>query len=154
MFLTGNKMVRGFQGFAVLMMVVVMGCAPRGAMVFAPSPVGAHHEILVGTTRLPIAGNPDFGRGRSLDLAFASYTVAVPPAHKLGQVEWPDATPDLALDFVMTDHRHFPTAQGFSRVVAAKGEGFACGPARGSDFRAWLQHQSGRRIVPLHPDAA
>jgi esterase/lipase superfamily enzyme len=120
-------MGRGFHGFAVLILVFVMGCAPRGAMVFAPSPTGTQHEILVGTTRLPLAGGVDFGRGRSADLSFASYTVAVPPSHEPGQVEWPDATPDPAQDFVITDHQRYANAPAFSRAVAAKARALPSG---------------------------
>ena len=101
--------------------MVAMGCAPRGAMVFAPSPVGgAEHDILVATTRLPYAESADYSRKRSLAMSFAEYTVSVPPAHQPGQVEWPDKTPDPAKDFVMTDYERFNSATGFSRAVAIK----------------------------------
>lgn len=37
----------------------------RAAMVFAPSPTGTTHEILVSTTRQPTPDSADFGRGRA-----------------------------------------------------------------------------------------
>ncbi len=113
---------------AILFLLVAMGCAPRGAMVFAPRPVGgAEHHVLVATTRLPIADTADYSRKRSLATSFAAYTVSVPPAHEPGQVEWPDKTPDPAKDFVMTGYQGFSTANGFSRAVAAKARALPAG---------------------------
>lgn len=104
----------------VLILVVVTGCAPRAGMVFAPSPTGTSHEILVATSRVPIADSPDFGRGRALSLSFVNYTVSVPTAHEPGQVEWPDKTPDPATEFVMTAYHRYPEARAFSSAVAKK----------------------------------
>lgn len=117
----------GMRRFLVLTIVLFMGCAPRAEMVFAPSPTGTPHEILVGTSRTPIANSPDFSRGRSLSLSFASYTVSVPAVHEPGQVEWPGKTPDAATDFVMTDYRSYSKAQFFSTAVATKARALPAG---------------------------
>ncbi len=156
-------MACGLRGLAVLMIMGVMGCVPRGEMVFAPSPTGTKHEILVGTTRAPLPDSPDFGSGRSLALSFASYTVSVPAAHVAGQVEWPGPTPNPAKDFVMTAHHRFPAAKDFSGAIAAKAlalpkgqreavifvHGYNTNLAEGAYRFTQMQHDFELRSIPI-----
>lgn len=105
------------QLIALLCAMILSACAPRGEMVFAKDTTGFHHELLVATTRKPIAGTMDFSRQRAAATSYASYTVSVPRSHETGQVEWPDENPDPASDFVMVDHRSIAQKTAFTNDV-------------------------------------
>ncbi|WP_338100986.1 MULTISPECIES: alpha/beta hydrolase [Roseovarius] len=86
------------------------GCGERPvARVAPPSPAAQQQQIYVATQRnLREPGN-SFGEKRPTKLNFVGMTVSVPPTHKIGQIEWPDDTPDANTDFVITESRHFAT---------------------------------------------
>ena len=61
-----------------------------------------------------------YTNGRSPKLNYAEFTIAIPPHHKAGNIEWPNGTPDPQTDFV-TVRQRLLTASEFERKVAARG---------------------------------
>jgi esterase/lipase superfamily enzyme len=98
---------------AVLEPVAIDGTAPNARSV----------EFLVATTRKN-SPSPDSGftSDRRPGLAYVSYAVSVPPAHRAGQIEYPDATRNPATSFVVTKARKLDQA-GFRTAIAARGRG-------------------------------
>ena len=104
----------------LLAVLLLAACAPRAAFVLVPDAPGAAHEILVATTRARVEQGPDFGAGRRADPTYGRYDVAVPPDHVPGTVGWPDATPDPATDFTVTDAALTEDADAFRAGIAAR----------------------------------
>jgi esterase/lipase superfamily enzyme len=105
-------------GAAALLVLVLSGCAsgpPLGVLDPVALPAGAHPiPIFVATTRArdKVEAARMFGGGRA-PLDHAMISVSVPPAHRTGNVEWPDRAPgDPSLNFV-TARRDFLTDASF-----------------------------------------
>lgn len=80
------------------------------------------HRILVASTRArdPRPGTY-FNGERTTGLDHASLTVAVPPDHKAGEIEWPQAQPgDPATDFVVRWAEYIDSDRDFIRAVNAE----------------------------------
>ncbi|OYX87702.1 MAG: hypothetical protein B7Y71_01400, partial [Xanthobacter sp. 35-67-6] len=60
-----------------------------------------------------------YTNGRAPTLNYAEFTIAIPPHHKAGNIEWPTGTPDPRTDFV-TVRQRLLTAPEFERQVAAR----------------------------------
>ena len=100
---------RGAILSALLATLMIAGCSgrPVGNLVIVspPAPGAAPVDMLVATTRAPVAQPPGvmFGGERAAGLAFADIEISVPPdaARKVGDVQWPSSPPgDPARDFV------------------------------------------------------
>ncbi|NNM74255.1 alpha/beta hydrolase [Enterovirga aerilata] len=83
------------------------GCgtrAPDALLPVSAQAVGATRvPILVATTRKALPGEPGllFGGERSHHVSYRRIDVSIPPAHRVGEVEWPDSSPgDPARHFV------------------------------------------------------
>lgn len=78
---------------------LLAGCASRpgvGALLsnHAVSAVGKDHTILVATTReRDSRPGTYFGGERAQSVSYATVTVAVPPTHVPGKIEWPSRAP-------------------------------------------------------------
>lgn len=105
---------------AISAIVIIAACAPRGQLAFVDDAPGTPHDILLATSRAPVADTPDFGPERAADMSYAAYKVSVPPQHQIGQIEWPGARPDAERHFVTTGHRDFADAGAFGREVSAR----------------------------------
>ena len=105
---------------AIAALLLIAACAPRGQLAFSDARSGTPHDILLATSRNAIAGTPDFGTGRAAEMSFARYTVSVPPAHQVGQIEWPGARPDADKDFVTTGYQGLADARAFANAVSAR----------------------------------
>lgn len=104
---------------AVLALLVLVACTPRGLITPTPylAPGAEAHRIFVATNRQPVEGPRRFGGERSRELRFAHFDISVPPAHKPGEIEWPDLAPDPAKHFMTLDEvAHSPAA--FDRAIA------------------------------------
>src|SRR5262249_49540323 len=90
----------------LVLAVALAGCATRpGPDVLTPvaaSVPGARVvTAYVATTReREIPGSNVFNNNRARSSNYAAFKISIPPGHRAGQVEWPSATPDPAVDFV------------------------------------------------------
>ncbi len=114
--------------FAVIALAcTVAGCARPGPSVLIPSPTvaaGAKLVIVyVATTRAREADTLNvYTNDRAPKLNYAEFTIAIPPHHQPGEIEWPHGTPDPQTNFVTVQQRLL-SSQEFERKVAARGAG-------------------------------
>ena len=83
---------------------------------------GKDHTILVATTRArdPRPGTY-FSGERSQSVNYATLTVAVPPTHVPGKIEWPARAPgNPATDFVVRDATYLDSEREFVRALNAQ----------------------------------
>ncbi len=107
------------NGLAVGVMVVLLGaCAPRGAVSYVDPQDAANstkREIFWATSRDIDPQTNRVTAGRAPGLNFGRQTIAIPPAHEIGAVEWPGRqTPDPDKHFVTTSRSDFKDARSFS----------------------------------------
>ena len=106
---------------------LLTGCASRpevGALLanHEMSMGGKDHTILVATTRDrdPRPGTY-FGGERSESVSYATITVAVPPAHVPGKIEWPSRAPgNPTTDFVVRDAAYLDSERDFVKALNAQ----------------------------------
>src|SRR5262245_50085535 len=102
--------------------VVLMGCATRpGPEVLAPVaavPGAKTLPIYVATNRKRAAPAENvFTAERSDALNFAKFTVAIPPNHQPGNIEWPQGAADPRMSFATVDQAAL-TETEFRNAVA------------------------------------
>ena len=103
------------------------GCASRpevGALLanHEVSAGGKDHTILVATTR-ERNSRPGtyFGGERSQAVSYATMTVAVPPTHVPGKIEWPSKAPgNPETDFVVRDAAYLDSEREFVKALNAQ----------------------------------
>ena len=125
--LTAADNPSGLRATAVLILALVCcSCAGRplqGVLVpTAESAEGASRvPILIATTRQRATGDAGemFNSERASTISYAQIAVSIPPARKIGEIQWPVSPPG-------DPHRHFVTASteyldrpGFSAALAA-----------------------------------
>src|SRR5262249_8358371 len=111
----------------LLLSLTLTGCASRpevGALLanHEMSAGGKDHTILVATTRErdPRPGTY-FGGERSESTNYATITVAVPPTHEPGNIEWPSRAPgNPATDFVVRDAAYLDSEKNFVKALNAQ----------------------------------
>lgn len=103
-----------------LVLVLLVACAPRGAIGFNPeaAAVGTVQTVFYGTTRRPLPSGGGFGSGRSSRLWFGKYDISVPPTHQVGQIEWPRQKVDPSRAFVASDMTRFDSTVAFTDGLA------------------------------------
>ena len=116
--------------FAALALVfafalALAGCVRPGPSVLIPTGIVAPGAklvtVYVATTRVREPGTFNvYTDGRAPELNYAEFTIAIPPHHKTGEIEWPAGTPDPQTNFVTVQQRLL-TSQEFERKVAARG---------------------------------
>jgi len=107
-----------------LLVLLLAGCASRpevGALLanYQMSAGSKDHTILVATSRArdPRPGTY-FGGERSQSVNYATLTVAVPPTHTPGKIEWPSAAPgDPATDFVVRNAAYLDSERDFVKAL-------------------------------------
>lgn len=97
----------------LLVLLAVAGCAPRSqpqALSAVPQDRTATRQvtITVATTRARDANTGSYSDIRAPVLNFEAFTIAIPPAHKVTQIEWPKSKPDPQTSFVVTDRKVLP----------------------------------------------
>jgi esterase/lipase superfamily enzyme len=124
--------LRGRQIWAVAITLLSLafllaGCASRpevGALLsnHAESDVGKDHTILVATTReRDSRPGTYFGGERAQSVSYATVTVAVPPRHVLGNIEWPSRSPgNPETDFVVRDAAYLDSEKQFVKTLNAQ----------------------------------
>ena len=107
----------------ILLLVLLIGCTPRGQMVLYPQAVSVGDEktVFVGTTRLLDPETGGFGNLRSKTPVFAKYDISIPPDRALGVISWPPKgrAPDPTRDFLTTDQTIFSDATAFRAALHA-----------------------------------
>jgi esterase/lipase superfamily enzyme len=106
---------------------LLTGCASRpavGALLanYQVSAGAKDHTILVATTRArdPRPGTY-FGGERSQSVNYATLTVAVPPTHVPGKIEWPSRAPGNPMtDFVVREGSYLDSERGFVKALNAQ----------------------------------
>jgi esterase/lipase superfamily enzyme len=106
---------------------LLAGCASRpevGALLsnHAESAVGKDHTILVATTReRDSRPGTYFGGERAQSVSYATVTVAVPPTHVPGKIEWPSKAPgNPETDFVVRDAAYLDSEKQFVKTLNAQ----------------------------------
>lgn len=119
-----------FRAFgATLLLLVLAGCATRpGPEVLTPiaaSVPGARVvTAYVATTReREIAGSNVFNNNRARASNYAAFRISIPPGHRAGQIEWPSATPDPAVDFVTVQQEVLDRKSFEQRVSSGRRNG-------------------------------
>ena len=104
-------------------LIVLTACAARGELgiVTSSPPTTQVERIFVATTRQRSAEKLyDFNGLRTSELTYARYDISLPPDHATGKIEWPNAKPNAATDFVVTDAEIFNNRAAFrSKLTAA-----------------------------------
>ncbi|WP_461305965.1 alpha/beta hydrolase [Albidovulum sp.] len=107
----------------ILVVAVLSGCTPRGAIVMLPEGVQPQETqtVFIGTTRGPDpeTGEP-FGKTRQTEARFARLVVAIPPEREPGQVEWPrPGRPlDARREFAAVEEAVYPGRAAFRADLA------------------------------------
>jgi esterase/lipase superfamily enzyme len=103
------------------------GCASRpevGALLanYQMSEGTKDHTILVATTRARDSRpGTYFGGERSQSVNYATLTVAVPPTHVPGNIEWPSRAPgNPTTDFVVRDAAYLDSERDFVKALNAQ----------------------------------
>jgi esterase/lipase superfamily enzyme len=111
---------------ALSLALVLSGCArPEvGALLtnYQMSVGSNDHTILVATSRArdPRPGTY-FGGERSQSVNYATLTVAVPPTHVPGKIEWPSRAPGNPMtDFVVRDAAYLDNERAFVKALNAQ----------------------------------
>ena len=106
---------------------LLAGCASRpevGALLANHdlSAEGRDHTILVATTReRDSRPGTYFGGERSQSVSYATVTVAVPPTHVPGKIEWPSRAPgNPETDFVVRDAAYLDSEKEFIKTLNAQ----------------------------------
>lgn len=118
----------GRLAVAVLSLAFLLpSCASRpevGALLanYDVSAGGKDHTILVATTReRDSRPGTYFGGERSQSLSYATLTVAVPPTHVPGKIEWPSRAPgNPETDFVVRDAAYLDSEKDFVKALNAQ----------------------------------
>jgi esterase/lipase superfamily enzyme len=111
----------------LLLASLLTGCASRpevGALLanHEISQGGKDHTILVATTReRDSRPGTYFGGERSQAISYATVTVAVPPTHVPGKIEWPSKAPgNPETDFVVRDAAYLDSEKEFVKALNAQ----------------------------------
>lgn len=110
-----RDMSRKLARCILLLATGLAACAGRPPDVMVPVAAGGGDivPVLIATTRKATPGNPGalFSGERSRGISYGRVDVSLPPTHKVGEIEWPDATPgDPARHVVVTRAERFDRA--------------------------------------------
>jgi esterase/lipase superfamily enzyme len=107
--------------FPVLLLAVLVACAPRGVATLMPeaAAVGVVETVFVGSTRAAGPGGRP-GPGRSELLTFGRADISVPPLREAGSLPWPPrgGRADPRRHLLLTDERGYPDAAAFRAALA------------------------------------
>jgi esterase/lipase superfamily enzyme len=157
-----------------LVLVLVCGCAPRGAIIVDPAAakVGDVETLYVASSRQPGGISIDYQRGAAPALSFSRTEVSVPPVRELGTVSFTVGTaPDPTTDFLTVSSERIADSKAFVRAINAavgaqpKGQreaflfvhGFNTNFAEGLYRQAQMRHDFGAPGISIHyawPSAA
>src|SRR5262249_2861113 len=120
--LAGGARCNAHSAIIVALALTLVGCAGRpGPEVLVPvatTPGTKSTSIYVATTRKRDTPSQNvFTAERANSLNFAKFTIAIPPNHQLGNIEWPASAPDPRVSFATIDQAVLTDA-AFRKAVA------------------------------------
>lgn len=110
----------GIRVFALILVLsgLVSGCSFRpDDSVLTPVPDVAKAQVVMlhaVTNRAPVsrpgadASGVLFGNGRAQGLSATRFSISIPPAHRIGDIEWPDGSPDPRTDMFVVARQDLP----------------------------------------------
>ena len=121
-----------FRLLCCLLVIVLNGCALRpAANVLSPVETASSDaravQLFVATSRNLTGKSEAFGvaSDRSLGLNYQDYLMSIPPAHKVGEIEWPTAVAEPGRDIAVLERSNLTEAEFAKRVAAASHNGEA-----------------------------
>src|SRR5262245_51758967 len=110
------------SGIVFALALTLVGCASRpGPEVLVPvatAPTATSPSIYVATNRKRDTPSQNvFTAERANTLNFAKFTIAIPPNHQPGNIEWPEGAPDPRVSFATIDHAVLTDAE-FGKAIA------------------------------------
>jgi esterase/lipase superfamily enzyme len=112
-------MIRGNLALVLLVWLVV-ACAPRADIVFAPEGAVAEvtRSVFVGTNRM-LEADGVFSAERSTLTRFRRYDIGIPADREPGSLRLPRSgqTPDPTRDFLTMQAQDYPDTDGFRRAL-------------------------------------
>ncbi|MGX9357219.1 alpha/beta hydrolase [Roseobacteraceae bacterium S113] len=84
------------------------------------APGATVRDIFVSSGRPPSIEAAPLQQDRTARVQFRKYAVSVPPTHELGQIEWPDDTPDAARHFTTVGVESYENNAAFLDAIAAQ----------------------------------
>lgn len=99
----------------LVLVIILAACTPRGTMVVVPPETaeGPITTVFVGTTR-GLEGSGVFGGGRSEEMRFARYDVAIPPQREVGEIKYAKPrSANVSTDFLTTEQRIYAADADF-----------------------------------------
>jgi esterase/lipase superfamily enzyme len=118
-----SRFVNGLRCSALVVCVLLTGCAPRGTITVDPKAAGTGSkvEILVATTRGASPTETFATRARSETVRWGVLEVSVPPDRTPGTVTFPRAGhADPATDFLTTSAKQIADEQAFLNALNAR----------------------------------
>ena len=111
------------SAIVVALTLTLVGCASRpGPEVLVPvaaAPGIKSSSIYVATTRKRDTPSENvFTAERANALNFAKFTIAIPPSHQPGNIEWPEGAPDPRVSFATVNQAVLTNAE-FRKAVAS-----------------------------------
>jgi esterase/lipase superfamily enzyme len=109
---------------ALLLATSLAACSARpGPELLSPTastPSARVVTVYVATTRArQTADSNVFTNKHSLELNYAAFKIAIPPAHRVGHIEWPTFAPDPTLTFA-TVQQEVIDKRTFEQLIAAR----------------------------------
>lgn len=101
--------------FFLVFAVLIAACTPRGTMVVVPPETveGPITSVFVGSTR-GLESSGVFGGGRSEEMRFARYDVAIPPQREAGEIKYAKPrSANVSTDFLTTGQRIYAADADF-----------------------------------------
>lgn len=102
----------------LLILTVVIACAPRGQMTIDPQAAAVGHvqPIFIGTTR-EMDDDGTYGTHRSEKTHYGRYDISIPPNRKAGEIKYParHAQPNPQVDFLTTAEVRYPDENAYRR---------------------------------------
>src|SRR5215510_15092197 len=120
--LAGGARCNAHSAIIVALALTLVGCASRpGPDVLVPvatAPGAKSSSIYVATTRKRDTPSQNvFTVERANTLNFAKFTIAIPPNHQPGNIEWPAGAPDPQVSFATVNQAVLTNAE-FRKAVA------------------------------------
>ncbi|MBS7743367.1 MAG: alpha/beta fold hydrolase [Chelatococcus sp.] len=114
-------------GLLGTLLILLAACATRPGpdalnIVSAPPRGAKLIKVYVATTRERMSSNSNaFSAGRAPGLNYAEFTIAIPPGHKPGEIEWSAGASDPARNFVVVAQEILDAQQFYRQVARQRG---------------------------------
>jgi esterase/lipase superfamily enzyme len=112
-----------FLRLAMLLVLALSACAPRGEVTMADLPPAqaalvTEVPLFMASTRMRAALPALYGSKRAGATDYARFVISIPPAHQPGEIEWPGPRqPDPLQHFLTVGSSHYDTGAAFVREI-------------------------------------